>query len=136
MSENRSTQDAQARFKELVSNFKPKLPRKLALLMPFKDHIKELLARRASHDDIRLILGSVKIIVSNDTVHRFCRRVIGQKAIRPYKPLPRKNSSTKARSAAPSSSKTESKSQETLERYEGPWSKKKNGPRIANPKKL
>ena len=136
MSENRSIQDAQARFKELVSNFKLKLPRKLALLLPFKDHIKELLAKRASHDDIRLILGSVKIIVSNDTVHRFCRRVIGQKVIRPYKPRPRKNSSFKMRSGLPPASKSESKPPEPPERYEGPWSKKKNGPRIANPKKL
>ena len=136
MSENRSTQDAQARFKELVSNFKPKLPRKLELLMPFKDYIKELLALHASHDDIRLLLEDVKVVVSNDTVHRFCRRVIGQKVIRPYKPRPRKLSPAKILPVQPSPEKIQTKLREQQERYSGPWSRRKRGPRIADSKNL
>ena len=136
MSENRSIQDAQARFKELVSNFKLKLPRKFALLMPFKEQIEELVKRRATHDDIRLILAQVKIVVSNDTVHRFCRQVIGQKAVRPYKPRPRKHSSAKIQPVQPSPEKIETKLREQQERYSGPWSRRKRGPRIADSKNL
>jgi hypothetical protein len=136
MSDNDPSQDAHARFKELVSNFKPKLSRKFALLMPFKEQIEELVKRRAAHDDIRLILTKVKIVVSNDTVHRFCRQVIGQKVIRPYKPRPRKHSPAKVLPVQSSPEKIETKPLEQRERYPGPWSRRKPGPRIADSKNL
>ena len=82
MGDNSSSEDTQTRFKELANGYKTKLPRKLALLFPFKSQIEELLARQASYDDIRLLLEDVKVVVSKDTVHRFCRRVIGQKPVR------------------------------------------------------
>jgi hypothetical protein len=129
---NIPAEDMQARFKELVGGFK-KLPRKFALLMPFKPKIEELLKLRASHDDIRLLLEDVNIVVSTDTVHRFCRKVIGQKVIRPYKPRPRKQSTSKVPPELPSSQKIETP---LRERIPGPWSRRKPGPRIANSKNL
>jgi hypothetical protein len=136
MSDNHSIQDAPARFKELASNFKPKLPRKLELLMPFKDYIEELLSKNAAHDDIRLILETVNVIVSTDTVHRFCRRVLGKKAVRPYKPRPRKHSPAKMPPVLPPPEKIEAKLPEQRERYLGPWSRRKRGPHITDSKNL
>ena len=82
MGDNSSSEVAHARFKELANGYRPKLPRKLALLLPFKTQIEGLLAKQASYDDIRILLEDAKVIVSKDTVHRFCRQVIGQKAVR------------------------------------------------------
>jgi hypothetical protein len=132
MSEKIPAEDVQARFKELVSGFK-KLPRKFALLMPFKPKIEELLKLRASHDDIRILLEDVNIVVSTDTVHRFCRKVIGQKIIRPYKPRPRKHPASKILPVLPSPQKIEAP---LRARIPGPWSRRKPGPRIADSKNL
>src|ERR1017187_7943581 len=82
MGDNSSSEEAHARFKELANGYRPKLPRKLALLLPFKTQIEGLLAKQASYDDIRILLEDAKVIVSKDTVHRFCRQVIGQKPVR------------------------------------------------------
>ena len=82
MSDNSSSEEAHARFKKLASGFQPKLPRKLALLLPHKTQIEELLAMRASYDDIRILMEDADIAVSKDTVYRFCRIVIGRKPVR------------------------------------------------------
>jgi len=57
MSDSSLSEDVQVRFRELANGYQTKLPRKLALLLPFKLHIKELLERQASYDDIRLLLA-------------------------------------------------------------------------------
>ena len=69
MSDNSSSEEARARFKKLASGFQPKLPRKLALLLPHKTQIEELLAMRASYDDIRILLEDADIAVSKDIAH-------------------------------------------------------------------
>ena len=62
MSDKSSSEEAQARFKQLASGFQPKLPRKLALLLPHKTQIEELLAMRASYDDIRILLKTQPLL--------------------------------------------------------------------------
>ena len=137
MSDSSPSEDSQVRFKELANGYLPKLPRKLALLLPFKSQIEKLLERKASYDDIRLLLEDVKITVSKDTVHRFCRQVIGQKAVRQRNAgakeiLPLKISPVQP--PPPDSIQTSLREQRKL--IPGPWSRRKPGPRIADSKNL
>jgi len=137
MSDSSPSEDSQVRFKELANGYQPKLPRKLALLLPFKPQIEKLLERKASYDDIRLLLEDVRITVSKDTVHRFCRQVIGQKAVRQRNAgakeiLPLKILSVQP--PPPDSIQTSLREQRKL--IPGPWSRRKPGPRIADSKNL
>jgi hypothetical protein len=138
MSEYRSSEDSQTRFKELAGGFQPKLPRKFALLLPFKTQIEELLARQASYDDIRLLLEDVKIVVSKDTVHRFCRQVIGQKPVRQRSIGTRETLQPKnlPPQVQPTSKNIQTVLRGQRERFPGPWSRRKRGPRIADSKNL
>jgi hypothetical protein len=136
MSDNQSSEDIQARLKKFASGYQPKLPRKFALLLPFKSQIKMLLVKKATYDDIRMILADVKIVVSKDTVHRFCRKVIGQKPVRQRNVGTKKISPFKISSAQPLPENIRATLQEQRERYSGPWSRRKRGPRIADSKNL
>ncbi len=138
MSDNGSSEDSQSRFKKLASGYQPKLPRKFALLLPFKTQIEELLARQASYDDIRLLLEDVKVVVSKDTVHRFCRQVIGQKPVRQRNPGTKEIPQPKILpvQVQPTSEIIQSTLREQRERFPGPWSRRKRGPRIADSKNL
>ena len=137
MSDNSSSEEAHARFKKLASGFQPKLPRKLALLLPHKTQIEELLAMRASYDDIRILLEDAAIAVSKDTVYRFCRKVIGRKPVRqrnadakeitPFKISPVQQ---------PPSESIQTSLREQRKLIPGPWSRRKPGPRIADSKNL
>ena len=137
MSDKSSSEEAQARFKKLASGFQPKLPRKLALLLPHKTQIEELLAMRASYDDIRILLEDAAIAVSKDTVYRFCRKVIGRKPVR------QRNADVKeitpfkisaVQQPPPESIQASLREQRKL--IPGPWSRRKPGPRIADSKNL
>jgi len=137
MNDKSSSEEAQARFKKLASGFQPKLPRKLALLLPHKTQIEELLAMRASYDDIRILLEDAAIAVSKDTVYRFCRKVIGRKPVRqrnadakeitPFKISPVQQ---------PPSESIQTSLREQRKLIPGPWSRRKPGPRIADSKNL
>jgi len=137
MNDNSSSEEARARFKQLASGFQPKLPRKLALLLPHKTQIEELLAMRASYDDIRILLEDAAISVSKDTVYRFCRKVIGRKPVR------QRNADVKeitpfkisaVQQPPPESIQASLREQRKL--IPGPWSRRKPGPRIADSKNL
>ena len=137
MSDSSPSDASQILFKELANGYRPKLPRKLALLLPFKPQIEKLLERKASYDDIRLLLEDVKITVSKDTVHRFCRQVIGHPAVRQRNAgakeiLPLKISPVQP--PPPESIQTSLREQRKL--IPGPWSRRKPGPRIADSKNL
>jgi len=69
--------ETKARFAELARKYERKLPRKFAEMIPFKEWIQELRAKGASCDDIRILLADVNVKVANDTVHRFCRDMLG-----------------------------------------------------------
>jgi len=135
MSEESSSDEIKIRLSERANGY-PKLSPKQALLLPFKTQIEELRARHAAYDDIRLILAEEKIIVSLNTLYRFCRAVIGQKPVRPYKARERKSSPSRVLPALPSPEKIEATLREQHERFPGPWSRRKRGPRIANSKNL
>ena len=141
MSDNGPSEEARARFKELANGYQPKLPRKFALLLPFKAQIAGLLARQASYDDIRLLLEDVKVVVSKDTVHRFCRQVIGQKPVRQRVGGTKEISQPKilpvqVQPVQPTSENIQTALREQRERFPGPWSRRKRGPRIADSKNL
>jgi hypothetical protein len=136
MSDKSSSEDTQIRFKELASGYQPKLPPKLAQMLPHKKQIQELRERKAAYDDIRLLLRNVNIIVSLDTIYRFCRDVLGQKPIRPYKARAPKHLSSEVSPALSSPENIQTTLREQRERFPGPWSRRKRGPRIANSKNL
>lgn len=133
MSGQNSTGGDNLRFKELADGYQPKLPPKLALMIPLKKEIQGLRARKAAYDVIRLLLQDAKIFVSLDTVYRFCRDVLGEKTARPYKPRSPKYSAVKISPLQPS---IQAALQEQREQIPGPWSRRKPGPRIANSKNL
>ena len=137
MSDNSPSEEARARFKKLANGYQPKLPRKFALLLPFKAQIAGLLARQASYDDIRILLEDVKVTVSKDTVHRFCRQVIGQKPVRQRdNPGVKEITPFKIAPVQPLPQSIQATLREQRERIPGPWSRRKPGPRIADSKNL
>ena len=137
MSDNSPSEEAQARFKKLASGFQPKLPRKLALLLPHKTQIEELLAMRASYDDIRILLEDAAIAVSKDTVYRFCRRVIGRKPVRQRNADAKEITPIKISPVQPPPPESiQASLREQRKLIPGPWSRRKPGPRIADSKNL
>lgn len=144
MTSDSTTKKIENQFSELAEHYEPKLPRKLALLLPFKAHIEELRTKRASYDAIRILLAEVNIVVSNDTVHRFCRNVIGQRPSRHrngHSPEPRNQSKSissdapKPRQELPDNSIGKQLA-EQREQSAAPWTPRKRGPRIADSKNL
>ncbi len=141
MSENNLPGDAKNRFERLAGDYRKKLPGKFELLLPFKDYIERLLAKQASYNDIRLLLEDVNVLVSKDTVHRFCRKMIGPRPIRQRKSEAKENASSKtlpitAQPVQPQAENIETRLREQRERFPGPWSRTKRGPRIADSKNL
>jgi len=137
MSDNSSSEEAHARFKKLASGFQPKLPRKLALLLPHKTQIEELLAMRASYDDIRILLEDAAIAVSKDTVYRFCRKVIGRKPVRQRNGDAKEITPFKISAVQqPPPESIQASLREQRKLIPGPWSRRKPGPRIADSKNL
>ena len=84
---------AQSQFATAVRNFTPKLSAKFQKLLPFKDGIAELRRRGASYKIIADILRDTNVVVSHDTVMRFCREVLD------LTPAQRKRRKTSARRA-------------------------------------
>ena len=137
MSDNSSSEEARARFKKLASGFQPKLPRKLALLLPHKTQIEELLAMRAYYDDIRILLEDAAIVVSKDTVYRFCRKVIGRKPVRQRNADAKEITPFKISAVQqPPPESIQASLREQRKLIPGPWSRRKPGPRIADSKNL
>ena len=140
MNEPSPSDGVQSRLTKRAAGFKPQLPRKMAALLPFKSQIKELRARNAAYDDIRLILAEENINVTLDAIYRFCRDVLGEKSDRPSKSRAPKVSSPAVQPALPSPAKTpasiQAALQERRERLPGLWGRRKRGPRIANSKNL
>jgi hypothetical protein len=136
MSNENPTQDTKSRFSELANGFQRKLPPKFAQMIPLKKEIQELRARDAAYDDIRLLLKNADIIVSLDTVYRFCRDVLGEKSIRPYKIRAHKQTPSKVLPVLSSPENIQTTLREQRERAPGPWLRRKRGPRIADSKNL
>lgn len=136
------SEETKARFAELARKYEPKLPRKFAQMMPFKEWIRELRSKGASCDDIRTLLADVNVTVANDTVHRFCRDMIGNESRRGRKqrvvgsPQASTNSSPQPGEPAAQSNPLAASLVEQRGRVLGPWTPRKRGPRIADSKNL
>ena len=138
MSDNSSSEEAHVRFKKLASGYQPKLPRKLALLLPHKTQI-EGASGECGHPmtTFGFFWRTQNIVVSKDTVYRFCREVIGRKPVRqrnadakeitPFKISPVQQ---------PPPESIQASLREQRELIPGPWSRRKPGPRIADSKNL
>ena len=70
------TQVARSDFATAVRNFTPTAPAKFQSLLPFKEGIAELRRKGASYETIADILRNTNVVVSHDTVTRFCREVL------------------------------------------------------------
>ena len=140
MSEQKTFDEIKTRLKGRINGSYPKPSPKNAFLLPFKTEIKELRARKAAYDDIRLILAEENIIVSTSTVYRFCRDVLQEKNNKPPKSRAPKVSTSTAQTALPlpanSPTSIQAALQERRERLPGLWGRRKRGPRIADPKNL
>ena len=74
----------------LSGNFTPKSSGEVSVkLLPFKDGVAELRRKGASYAIIADILRSTNVVVSHDTVARFCREVL---ELTPRRRRPRKAS--------------------------------------------
>jgi hypothetical protein len=93
---------AQNQFATAVRNFTPKLSAKFQKLLPFKDGIAELRRKGASYETITDILRNANVVVSHDTVTRFCRDVM---ELTPWSSRPRKASARTVQQHSSSSPK-------------------------------
>ena len=133
--------ETKARFAELARKYEPKLPRKFAEMLPFKEWIRELRGKGASCDAIRTLLADVNVKVANDTVYRFCRDIIGHESRRTRKTRPCRRSQSiqpgELDEAQPMLRNASSRDGLTEQReVVGPWTRRKRGPRIADSKNL
>lgn len=140
MSEQTPPDEIKTRLKGRMKSY-PKLSPKNALLLPYKSEIGELRARNAAYDDIRLILAEENIIVSLNTLYRFCRDVLGEKTNKPKKPRAAKVSAPTVQPVLPPPTSPPASIQAALqeqrrERLPGLWGRRKRGPRIADSKNL
>jgi hypothetical protein len=140
MNEQKPFEEIKIRLKGRANAYQSKLSPKNSLLLPFKAEIKALRARNAAYDDIRLILAEENIIVSLNTLYRFCRDVLGEKSDGPPKSRAPKNSPPKISPmpSPPAEAHTSIQAalQERRERLPGLWGRRKRGPRIADSKNL
>jgi hypothetical protein len=136
------SEDTKARFAELARTYQPKLPRKFAEMMPFKAWIEELRAKHASYDIIRELLEDVNVLVSNDTIFRFCREIIAKKSRRGRKraadarPVPAENNTAQPVEPSGKSPSVAEGLAEQRGRAVGPWTRRKRGPHITDSKNL
>jgi hypothetical protein len=144
MSQPTPSDDTKTRLKEQLKGY-PKLPKQQALLFPLKNEIRELRARNAAYDDIRLILEQENIVVSLNTLYRFCRDVLGEKkdvAAKSHLPKSTPVTVQPATTVQPVPQSTDSiqtalrEQMDRRERIPGLWSRRKRGPRIADSKNL
>jgi hypothetical protein len=140
MGEQKPFEEIKLRLKGRVNGYQARLSPKNALLLPFKAEIKALRSRNAAYDDIRLILAEENIIVSLNTLYRFCRNVLGEKSDGPHKSRAPKNSSPNISPMPSPPTKTQTSIQAALqerrERLPGLWGRRKRGPHIADSKNL
>lgn len=134
---------AQERFAKLVEDFDPKDYGKEHPLEPFADHIRSLRAQGASYKVVKHLLEQVDIIVCIATVARFCqarelhpnKKKSAKKSRKRTAKGTRKATSSKPAKSPPEAPAPNSPENPPSEQVEPPPqpSKKKRGPRIANP---
>jgi len=133
-------EQSKARLRTKIKQY-PKLTKSNARLFPYRNEIRALRARDAAYDDIRLILAQENVVVSLNTLYRFCRDVLGEKtAPKPTHPPHQGVSIISPASVQPPASAVPASFQTALqdrrERLPGLWGRRKRGPRIADSKNL
>ena len=115
----------------------PKLFRRL---MPFKDGISELRQKRASFATIAEFLTDEGVIVSRQTVARFCRKFLASASRskgRKESAEPTPPAAQQVRPAIASENQVVSAQlEERRAKLIGPWTRRRRGPRIADAKNL
>jgi transposase len=112
----------QNQFATAVRDFTPKSSSKFQTLLPFKDGIAELRRKGASYETIADILRNTNVVVSHDTVTRFCHEVLG---LTPAQRRRRKRSSRRATQKPHSRPQTLNAPNHTAQ-----------GPRVADPNNI
>jgi hypothetical protein len=134
-------EQSKARLRAKIKQY-PKLTKSNTLLFPYRNEIRALRSRNAAYDDIRLILAQEHVVVSLNTIYRFCRDVLGEAvANEPKKRSPKHqgtpNPSPAIQQPAPVATVSiQSALQERREGLPGVWGRRKRGPRIADSKNL
>ena len=135
------SEQSKARLRTKIKQY-PKLTKSNALLFPYRNEIRALRARDAAYDDIRLILAEENIVVSLNTLFRFCRDVLGEKSANPPKKRSPQNPpepvepATTGEAVAVRSDSLQTALRERREKLPGVWGRRKRGPRIADSKNL
>ena len=80
MNQSRDSAAQTIRFAEAVRAFMPVCTTRYAKLLPFKDGIAELRQKGASYRLIRELLATIDVVATADTIGRFVREVIEQRA--------------------------------------------------------
>ena len=134
-------EQSKARLRMKIKQY-PKLSKSNALLFPYRNEIRALRSRNAAYDDIRLILTQEGVVVSLNTIYRFCRDVLGEsistetKQRSPKRQTPANTSPAIQQPAPVAPVSIQSLLQERREGLPGVWGRRKRGPRIADSKNL
>ena len=134
-------EQSKARLRAKIKQY-PKLTKSNAVLLPYRNEIRALRSRNAAYDDIRLILAQENVVVSLNTLYRFCRDLLGEGvAIEPKSRSPKgqapPNPSPAIQQPAPvAPANVQSALQERRDGLPGVWGRRKRGPRIADSKNL
>jgi hypothetical protein len=134
-------EQSKARLRTKIKQY-PKLTKSNALLFPYRNEIRALRSRNAAYDDIRLILAQENVVVSLNTIYRFCRDVLGEAVvIEPKKRSPKAQAPpnpppARQQPAPVGPVSIQSALQERREGLPGVWGRRKRGPRIADSKNL
>lgn len=133
-----SNNSAKKPFHQAVQEFEG-MSKLFRQLVPFKDGIAELRRKKASYSIIAELLKGEGVVVSYKTVARFHQKSVAVELR--SKPTKRKVSSPpsgdemQSRRTGPNGS-VQSLLKERREQNLGPWTPRKRGPRIADPKNL
>ncbi len=118
-------------FDALVQQHLPLRPAKLRMLMELRESIAEARKKGASYEVIRDYLRKTAVIVSADTVARFCHQILAEPQERRTKGKRKARSPHVNGASAADVLKQKRSTAPPPARYQAP-----NGPRIVDPKSL
>jgi hypothetical protein len=123
--------DSRRAFDVLIQQHVPHRPAKLRLLMEFRDSIAEARKKGASFEVIRTYLAKTAVVVSADTVARFCHQILSEPECRGSK-RKRKTQASHQNGTTAADLLTRKRSTTVLpSHYQAP-----TGPRLVDPKSL
>ena len=147
MNDQSVSADVKALFDAMVKNYTPKVSGKFRKLYQLQEGITELRSKGASCQVIASILREAHIIVSPDTIVRFCREVLEptgfsrrKKKISPpagkLPKTPQRPRATELKSAQGVTPNSTQKTPHRAEQASGTEVARTKGPRIADPNNI